>query len=373
MIRGQLSSAFGPCKNKMKRIEVHSHKPRVTAFLSAPNADKTKRYKVSVESLVVPAVESRILNVPLLAVKRRVLVPNVVGAFDEDDLKLSQQVDYDFSVFTPQNVRSLSHLAFQLNRFFNEFQLRITTSPLEQFDVVMHEYDRVGTEFEREIGADWYTLDKDTQISAVIRSDGRLGFKFGVDFQKLFILELSEEGQRIFGFKKYLAIDNNSRWYEDYIVGDEPAYNLPAEADLRTKLVFTESVFPFVDHRSELVVQCSLPLPTTGEGTESAGTFKRQLASYRFPEYQTQMDGGLNGSVLMRSLSEVREHSFELEKGLNTHNKFVMTGTDLQNFNLLLVHRVHTWKVDKFVQSESEYEMPPGSVFTLRLAVRQVR
>ena len=357
----------------MKRIEVHSHKPRVTAFLSAPNADKTKRYKVSVESLVVPAVESRILNVPLLEVKRRILEPGVAGAFDEDDLDLSPQDDYDFSTFTPQNVRSLSHLAFQLNRFFREFQLRITTAVLAPFDVVIHEYDRVGTEFEREIGADWYTLDKDPQVTAVVRSDGRLGFKFGVDFQKLFILELSGEGQRIFGFKKYLAVDPNGRWYEDYIVDGEPAFDLPLEANLQTQLVFTESVFPFVDHRSELVVQCSLPLPMTGEGTESDGTFKRQLASYRFPEYETQMDGGLDGSVLMRSLSEVREHSFELEKGLNTHNKFVMTGTDLQNFNILLVHRVHTWKVDKFVQTESEYEMPPQSIFTLRLAVRQVR
>ena len=85
------------------------------------------------------------------------------------------------------------------------------------------------------------------------------------------------------------------------------------------------------------------------------------------------MDNGLGGDVLMRSLSEVREHSFELEKGLNTHNKFVITGTDLQNFNILLVHRTHTWKDDKFVQSESEYEMPPESVFTLRLTVRQVQ
>ena len=357
----------------MKRIEVHSHKPRVTAFLSNPNADKTKRYKVSVESLVVPAVESRILNVPLIEVKRRVSAPDPLIAFDEDDLDLSGQVDYDFAIFTPQNVRSVSHLAFQLNRFFYEFQLRITTVVLSPFDATQHQYDRVGTVFEREIGADWYTLDKATHISAVVRSDGRLGFKFGTDFQKLFILKLTDEGQRIFGFKKFLAIDNNGRWHEDYIVDDEPAFNLPPEANLKTQLVFTDSVFPFVDHRSELVVQCSLPLPTTGEGTESDGTFKRQLASYRFPEYETEMEGGLGGNILMRSLSEVREHSFELEKGLNTHNKFVITGTDLQNFNILLIHRVHTWKDNRFVQTESEYEMPPESIFTLRLTVRQVQ
>lgn len=357
----------------MKRIEVHSHKPRVTAFLSNPNADKKKRYKVSVESLVVPAIESRILNTPLLVIKRRLLVP-VGAAFDEDDLDLSDAQNFEFATFTPRNVRSLSHLAFQLNRFFHDFQLRITTAALSAHDVTLHEYDRVGTAFEQEVGADWYTLDKAPQVRAVVRSDGRLGFRFSVDFQKLFIVELTEEGQRIFGFKQYLAIDANGRWHENYLDEDgEPAFDLPAEADLQTQLVFTKSVFPFVDHRSELVVQCSLPLPTTGEGTESAGTFKRQLASYRFPEYQTQMEGGLEGSVLLRSMSEVREHSFELEKGLNTHNKFVVTGTDLQNFNILLVHRVHTWKTDKFVQTETEYEMPPESTFTLRMTVREVR
>ena len=357
----------------MKRIEVHSHHPRVNVYLTSVNIEKDMRYKLAIERLTVPAIESRILNTPLFEVVRRfkvILDAAAAALFDEDDLELGAS----FVTFIPQNVRSLSHLAFQLNRFFREFQQRITIADMDAFDGNVHEYDRVGTEFDQEADDDWYTLQKDTQVSAVVRSDGRLGFKFGQDFQKLFLLKMTAEGQRIFGFKEYLAIDNNGGWDSDYLdpVNELPAFNLPAQGNLQTELVFTESVFPFVDHRSELVVQCSLPLSTTGEGTEQQGTYKRQLVSYRFPEYETEMDVGLDNDTLMRSISEVRQHMFEFEKG-RTHNKFVLTGTDLQNFNVLLIHRVHTYKNNKFVQTETEYEMPPGSTFILRFSVRQVK
>ena len=368
----------------MKRIEIHSHKPRVNVYLTSPNIEKDKRYKLAVERLTVPAIESRILNTPLFEVIRRLQPVFPVANFNHGDFLLTGLAE-EFRKFTPKNVRSLSHLAFQLNQFFEEFQLRITTAAMPAFDANIHEYARVGTEFARELGADWYILDKATQISAVVRSDGRIGFKFGVDFQKLFLLRFTEEGQRIFGFKEYLAIDNNGGWNSDYFVsefipyqfvGGETHYNvafdLPAVANLQTEMVFTESVFPFVDHRSELVVQCSLPLSTTAEGTEEQGTYKRQLVSYRFPEYETEMEVGLSNNTLQRSISEVRQHIFEFEKG-PTHNKFVLTGTDLQNFNVLLIHRVHTWKNNKFVQSETEYEMPAESTFILRFSVRQVK
>ena len=367
----------------MKRIEVHSHEPRVNVYLTSVNIEKNKRYKLAVERLTVPAVESRILNKPLFDVIRRLGAQIPVEFFHHENFDLTGLKE-EFRTFTPQNVRSLSHLAFQLNQFFSEFQLRMTTAAMPLYDELLHQYERVGTEFERELGADWYTLDKATQISVIVRSDGRLGFKFGVDFQKLFLLRFTEEGQRIFGFKKYLAIDNNGNWDSDYFVsefipdffGGETVYYVPFDApaavDLQPQAVFTESIFPFVDHRSELVVQCSLPLSTTGEGTEQQGTYKRQLVSYRFPEYETEMEVGLFNSTLQRSISEVRQHMFEFEKG-PTHNKFILTGTDLQNFNLLLTHRVHTWKDNKFVQTESDYEMPPESTFILRFSVRPVK
>ena len=59
----------------MKRIEVHSHEPRVNVYCSSVNIDKDKRYKLAVEQLTVPAIESRILNTPLFEVVRRLRVP----------------------------------------------------------------------------------------------------------------------------------------------------------------------------------------------------------------------------------------------------------------------------------------------------------
>jgi len=58
-------------KINMKRIEIHSHEPRVNVYLSSQNADKAKRYTIAVENLSVPAIESRILNTPLFEIRRR--------------------------------------------------------------------------------------------------------------------------------------------------------------------------------------------------------------------------------------------------------------------------------------------------------------
>ena len=107
----------------MKRIEIHSHEPRVNVYLTSANLERDKRYKLAIEKLSVPAVESRILNTKLFEVKRRIRVIPPGGDFDEDDLDL----DFDFAKFTPQNVRSLSHLAFQLNKFLKIFKLPLKT------------------------------------------------------------------------------------------------------------------------------------------------------------------------------------------------------------------------------------------------------
>ena len=373
----------------MKRIEIHSHEPRVNVYLTSQNADKAKRYTIAVENLSVPAIESRILNTPLFEIRRRFGIEYPEDE-PEDDSKLG--IAEKYRVFTPSNVRSLSHLVFQLNAFLKEFQLRMTTAgdaafkDLDEngvYDDDIADFSRDGTEFDEEKAADWYTLEKDNHISAVCRSDGRIGFKFGVDFQKLFVFKFSDEGKRIFGIgdvNGYFAIDANGDWGNNFLTyapddaPDEVHYNLdlPPAADLETQLVFTESVYPFVDHRSELVVQCSLPLSQTGEGTEEQGTYKRQLVSYRFPEYETEMGVGLNGNVLNRTISEVRHHTFEFEKNTASHNEFILTGTDMQNFNIYLVHRVHTYKNNGFVLTETPYEMPERSTFILRLRLVQV-
>ena len=114
----------------MKRIEIHSHEPRVNVYLTSANLERDRRYKLAIEKLSVPAVESRILNIKLFEVKRRIRVPTALVDFDEDDLDLSPQFDYGFAEFTPHNVRSLSHLAYQLNKFFKDFQMRITTAAM---------------------------------------------------------------------------------------------------------------------------------------------------------------------------------------------------------------------------------------------------
>jgi hypothetical protein len=202
----------------------------------------------------------------------------------------------------------------------------------------------------------------------------------------LFVLRFTEEGQRIFNVKEYLALDENGSFNtspyfqkDEYFnfVNDLPEgsrvvqFDLPDPMVTESQLVFMDnSLFSHVSYRHELVLQTSLPMNNTVECDTNTSHYKRQLASYRFPE------SGLKISytdTLYRRLKETRQTMYTFENTIKTHNVFKLHGTELQNFSLFLVNRNYTWDGNKYVQTEVPYDLHNDTFYTIQLAVKPLK
>ena len=200
----------------MKRIKINSRTPSVHVSLSYPSIDPNRSYVLTVEKLMVPAMDSLILNKTLFTVERRLL-----GGINDDDLTVRLlPVDAKYTTFTPQNVRTVSQLLYQMNTFFQELCLRCVSTGL-QYDVLVHQY-AIPNNFATQ-AADWNNLQHKEVIKqgvmSIIRPDGNVGFYFSNDGVKLFVLKLTDHGKILFGeTKPYIAVDENGLFRDIYNV-----------------------------------------------------------------------------------------------------------------------------------------------------------
>ena len=58
----------------MKRIQINARSSETDVLLKLPTVDANKEYLLTVEKTIVPALDSLILNVPLLSIERRVVL-----------------------------------------------------------------------------------------------------------------------------------------------------------------------------------------------------------------------------------------------------------------------------------------------------------
>ena len=99
-----------------------------------PSTDDKKRYALKVERLTVPAMsDGLILNQPLFTVERRLVqdeiwstVPTNVNAPHIPHVSIALPAG-DWT-FTPQNVKTISQLLHQMNKFFRKKLLQAVTS-----------------------------------------------------------------------------------------------------------------------------------------------------------------------------------------------------------------------------------------------------
>ena len=81
-------------------------------------------------------------------------------------------------------------------------------------------------------------------MEAIYRSDGKIGFKFTSAGQRLFVLRLTDEGKRIFGWNhRYVALDANKQFtpYLDEdgeVISTLPTPNLTESIVCVTKFYF---------------------------------------------------------------------------------------------------------------------------------------
>ena len=202
---------------------MNSRDSKIDVYKSLPSAELNKRDAIRVEQLTIPAMsDGLILNQELFSVERRCkrdtehsirgILTDVAGL--PQFTVLGQVQD----IFIPQNVKTVSQLVYQMNAFFRRLMVKLVTTT-EIFEDGVNHFN-IPEDFEYQADADWYTVQEtnrgqrvSTAIEAIYRSDGRVGFKFTPDGQILFVLRLSDEGQRIFGWKhRYIALDENNKF-----------------------------------------------------------------------------------------------------------------------------------------------------------------
>jgi len=363
----------------MKRVKITSKSASTHINLTYPQLDANKRYTLTVEKLSVPVLNSLVMNQTLFTVERR-LAANVTT----DKTNLDLPVPLAKRTFTPSNVRNVGHLLYQMNMFLRELMLRIVSNGGLNYNAAIHQYV-IPPNFIVQPGQDWYYEIVDpgefiaTALSATFRTDGRIGFHFREDACKLFVIRLTEAGKRVFGSEETFIAPNAAGQFHqtEFYSNEDNAYVPPAPQSVTVSPaalplqisesgyvdVLDNSLFSHMQYRHELVVMTSLSINNTIECDQDTSFYRRQLASYRFPTSNPSVNYGAT-----RKLMEVTETLTTFEHDISTHNRFVLTGTELQNFNVYLRVRSYEKKAGVYTQIEKDYPID-GSYYMLQLAL----
>ena len=352
------------------RLQLNSRDSSIDVYKALPSAELNKRYVIRVEQLTIPAMsDGLILNQELFSIERRCkqdVVHSIAGV-----VQPTSQLPVEAS-FVPQNVRTVSQMVYQMHAFFRQLFLKLITAPQHLANGA--NYFNITNEFAHQDN-DWYALlesDKDASaaIEGIYRSDGKIGFKFSESGQKLFVVRMTDEGQRIFGWQhRYIAIDSNSLFTPylndvGLVITTLPNPNL-TESIL---CVTANSIFNHGHYRHEISILTTLPLQQYVECDQNKSIYKQQLASYRYPNesIQTEYDG-----TLFKVLKESRNNVYVFEHANRTHNEFLLTGTELQNFHIRLMARNYEWSAERdiFAMDEKPYPLPVDSLWTITLKV----
>jgi len=362
----------------LSRIQINSKTDKVDVYKSLPSAQSNARYVLQIERLVLPPMSSGfIMNQPLFEVERRL----VYGA-DEADFDDQEEMKVDME-FIPKDVKTVSQLIFQINEFFKKGIIYNLKLGLYDYDIVTDK-DKLPNlaHFDADIVnpplRDWYSLLTDPayeykdMMQAVVTPSGHLGIKFSALAQVLFVIKLSTEGQRIFGHQEYIAIDDNQRfkmpYRQDGAVVLQTIANLPTDAVI---CMLPNAIQQHLSYRHEVVITTSLPLRNVLHCEKKSALVKPQFVSYKYPGGKHHLE--FDGTIFQQRL-EGRKTRYEFQNARKTHNSFLLTGTDLQNFHFRLVSRNHIYNESTkvFDVIDEPYSLPPESLWTMQFTVRKI-
>jgi hypothetical protein len=287
--------------------------------------------------------------------------------------------------FTPINVKTIGEFAFQLNRFFRKGLSLNVKRGFTNYDVLdtdnVPDLDNYEDDFPLLTDPgdrDWYELmtSETFQIQhflqAIVTPSGLLGIKFSPIGQMLFVIKLTAEGKRVFGrTQDYIAVDDNDQFLMPYLDDDDvnlATLGLPADA----VAYLVGNISKHMSYRHEVVLTTSLPLRPTLACDKRNANIKPQFVSYRYPGGKDMVE---YDSTMFQTRIETRQNQYVIENGSKTHNTFLLTGTDLQNFHFRLVSRNHVWNEtsDSFNVDDIPYPLPEESLWTLRFTIKKLK
>ena len=376
----------------MKRIKITSRTPKTRVYFKLPQADPNKKYKLWVEKLTVPSIGSSSLEGALFEVERRLVPANHVTPTATPTYKLRLPSQYP-TTFTCKNCRTPLDLLTQINTFLSELLLRVSTfvpslaahRGLQTVAGVNYS----AASFQVPAGTTWNSVTdagglRDTislALSATLSSRGKFGFRFSQEAVGLFVIRLTTEGRRVLGFpsdKEVICGDlDHFRYTRTVPVVQGPNYQItvaggnPAAApDAKIVEADISSLFSHVNYRQEIVLNTDLPFQTKISVLNSEGFYRKELSSYVLPQAHYRVSSQASQGNIVRTFTSHLEGNSIFETSTNTHNKYVLKGTDLQNFTLYLEsRRLVLSEEGKWEEKVEPFPMNPGSYFTCRLTL----
>ena len=346
------------------RIQLNSKTANVDVYKQMPSTDVNKRYALTVERLTLPPMShGLIFNQPLFEVERRLRIERVWGQFPGvgDDLNRNPSVALPEGswIFTPHQCKTANELVYQMNAFFRRKILGAIASAVDWEGGGAADVYEESFNMEQDEDLDWYALldtelGKSSQgaLEGILRPDGKIGLKFTNDGFHMFVIKMTAEGKRIFGWGlDYIALDVNNTFDSVYLsgrtvqVGNDNITVLIGEptATQSVMCVFDNSIFNHGHYRHEIAILTSLPMRNYLECDQRSAKYKSQLASYRYPTIPMRI--GYRGT-LFRRIREYRKTRYLFEQSTKTHNTFILTGSELQNFHMRLVSRNYKWNTE---------------------------
>jgi hypothetical protein len=283
------------------------------------------------------------------------------------------------------NIHSALDLVYEMNKFFEQLILRCITAATFRFtDPLLGVYDAPVPGFARKVG-DWLALGATddghkvkTMLQAILRPDGRIGFKFSPIAIQLFTISLTAHGKKLFGTMgedkdgAYIAVDDKYKNgnYIDLVSSD--VLSAPPVGDESVIVYGSNSIFSHNDYRPEVAIMTSLPLQMYVDVQNEGAAYKRQLASYRFPAETPKIK---YASKMHREYSMMHRSVLQFESARRTNNTFLLTGDQLQNFhiNLMLRKYVYDESSRRYEMKEKVYDIDSDLMWTLGLNVKPLK
>ena len=311
-----------------------------------PVLQPSKQYRIFVEKLVTPPLDSLVLNGELFTVERRLVSGEDFlqqGFYPQHSLKTP-------STFTAKNVRTVGELLDQANAFLRECLLRSVAAQYRQDFVEDELYDPPDL-LVNPNGYPWsgFLEDEESVITGLLRMtllpNGMPGFLFSAIGVKMLAVRFTELGKTLFGFTNdFIAVaadeDHESYSYDlvgllaEYEVSDSDPPAIPEATIVMSKN--PHSMFSHIRYRTEIVVLTDLPLNNKVSIDDRSSNIRNELASYLVPSGDTDI---IYHSDSMRQLVETNHTNHMFESSTRTHNQFKITATDLQNFSVRLYTR----------------------------------
>ena len=366
-------------------------------YKSYPTTEVNKRYRLKIQEMIVPQTsDGLILNQELFTIERRLQADAVHTQFPlggGGGSTITGPVEFPVNAtFTPQNCKTTADLVFQMNDFFRKFLSQLICSGAAWNDAA--DQVHIVDEYKAVDDTDWYEAltgndhEVFSTLSAIYYSNGKIGFQFSTAGQIQFVIRLTDEAQRIFGFKeKYIGVDEAGTFFEyselasytTEVDEDNPFDDLVATEEFdqentthTTRVLQTpNSLFNHHSYRSEIAVVTSLPLRNYVHCDHKAASYRQQLVSYRTPQPELHVE---YDKTYFKKLKIERTNRYLFEHSNETHNEFILTGTELQNFHLRLISRSYQWNTneERYDIIEKDYTMPEDSLWTITLCVQVV-